>query len=455
MFPDDLTDEEKARVAVSVAAGLNHMRQLAWKRSAATLNTTPPDTTAPTVEITCTQSSPSATTPLNMTFTFSEVVTGFEIGDITVGNGTAGNFAGTGAVYTCDVTPTGMSVVTVDVAEGVAQDAASNTNTAATQFTLTSTAPFSDAFTRSDGAIGSIWTGATWTVASNVALNTPTQGAELITNGNFSAWTADNPNGWSVVGEVASDPYVNEVGAGQGQGGAGTGLCNLYRTASEINIRQTILTAGQWYRAGFLIDTFTSGALRLRDRLGGFNETSYTTTGTKLQIGRAAFNEIEFTGTANPTDVTIDDVSFKQLTLASLFGTLPNVSAANVTAQVVITVVPNGSQGGLVLNLDSTSSPANFVVAYLNTTGTGTLTAKLDKCVAGTYTNVISASVVFGATKYLKVIKSGDSYSLYYGTTDVQVGTTQTIASMNGTIHGLFSTDSTQRFDSYQLSVTP
>jgi hypothetical protein len=97
----------------------------------------PSDTTRPTVAITCAQTGPTATTPLNMTFTFSEDVTGFELGDITVGNGTAGNFGTTSAsVYTCDVTPTANGTVTVDVAEGVAQDAAGNTNTAATQFTI-------------------------------------------------------------------------------------------------------------------------------------------------------------------------------------------------------------------------------------------------------------------------------------------------------------------------------
>jgi len=95
------------------------------------------DTTAPTCTITCAQSSPSATTPLNFTFTFSESVTGFVVGDITVGNGSAGNFAGSGAVYTCDVTPTAYEV-TVDVAAGVCIDGAGNANLAATQFAISS-----------------------------------------------------------------------------------------------------------------------------------------------------------------------------------------------------------------------------------------------------------------------------------------------------------------------------
>jgi hypothetical protein len=114
----------------------------------------PSDTTRPTVAITCAQTGPTATTPLNMTFTFSEDVTGFELGDITVGNGTAGNFGTTSAsVYTCDVTPTANGTVTVDVAEGVAQDAAGNTNTAATQFSIAAIVyTLNDLFTTDDAA---------------------------------------------------------------------------------------------------------------------------------------------------------------------------------------------------------------------------------------------------------------------------------------------------------------
>jgi hypothetical protein len=93
----------------------------------------PSDTTRPTCVITCAQTGPTAVTPLNFTFTFSETVTGFTLGDITAGGGTAGNFAGSGAVYTADITPDQSSAVTADVAEGVCTDAAGNTNEAATQ----------------------------------------------------------------------------------------------------------------------------------------------------------------------------------------------------------------------------------------------------------------------------------------------------------------------------------
>lgn len=94
------------------------------------------DSIVPTCTITCAQTSPTAVTPLQYTITFSEDVTGFEVGDFTVGNGTKSNFAGSGAVYTCDVTPTAAGNVTADVAAGVCVDAAGNENEAASQLMI-------------------------------------------------------------------------------------------------------------------------------------------------------------------------------------------------------------------------------------------------------------------------------------------------------------------------------
>ncbi|WP_339608276.1 Ig-like domain-containing protein [uncultured Roseivirga sp.] len=95
------------------------------------------DLTKPTVNITSTAADP-INGAFTTTFTFSEAVTGFAVGDITVGNGTASNFTSTSAtVYTALITPTADGAVTVNVAANVVQDAATNGNTAATQFSIT------------------------------------------------------------------------------------------------------------------------------------------------------------------------------------------------------------------------------------------------------------------------------------------------------------------------------
>ena len=90
------------------------------------------DNTAPTVTISGVPAISDA--PFTATFTFPEAVTGFAVGDITLGNATASSFTVTSTtVYTALVTPTAAGAVTVDVPANAAQDAAGNGNTAATR----------------------------------------------------------------------------------------------------------------------------------------------------------------------------------------------------------------------------------------------------------------------------------------------------------------------------------
>lgn len=63
-------------------------------------------------------------------------MTGFVVGDINVGNGSASNFVAVdGNTYTADITPNGKLSVTLDVAASVASDG-SNGNTSATQVSI-------------------------------------------------------------------------------------------------------------------------------------------------------------------------------------------------------------------------------------------------------------------------------------------------------------------------------
>ncbi len=73
-----------------------------------------------------------------ITATFSEPVNGFTESDVTVTNSDVSNFSGSDgdSVYTFDVTPNAVGVVTVDIAAGVAQDSDSDGNVAAPQMAL-------------------------------------------------------------------------------------------------------------------------------------------------------------------------------------------------------------------------------------------------------------------------------------------------------------------------------
>ncbi len=94
------------------------------------------DTAAPGVTISSTAPQPT-NLAIPVTITFTENVTGFESTEIIVGNGTAGSFTGSGTTYTAIITPAVDGPVTVDINAGVAQDAAGNPNTVASQFTRT------------------------------------------------------------------------------------------------------------------------------------------------------------------------------------------------------------------------------------------------------------------------------------------------------------------------------
>ncbi len=95
------------------------------------------DAAAPTVGITGVPPKINSTTAFTATFTFSEAVTGFATGDVTVTGGTKGAFAGSGARYTLAVTPTGSADVVVTVAQDAATDGLNTGPAAAVSATAT------------------------------------------------------------------------------------------------------------------------------------------------------------------------------------------------------------------------------------------------------------------------------------------------------------------------------
>jgi len=101
-----------------------------------------------------TSNAPATTnvSPIPVTVTFSQSVTGFLVDDITAANATVGAFAGSGASYSFSLTPSGQGTVTANIAAGAATNASGSANAAAAPFcrvydgvapvvSMTSTAP--------------------------------------------------------------------------------------------------------------------------------------------------------------------------------------------------------------------------------------------------------------------------------------------------------------------------
>jgi hypothetical protein len=137
------------------------------------------NSSSPTMTITSAEVSDggeSDNTSLALTFTSSEATTNFALSDIVVTNAALSSFSVTSStVYTATLTPTDEGAITVDVAAGTFTGAASNNNSAATQFNWTYLVVPVDPTTKVDvtGSIkGSInmasqWTQSTFSSISN------------------------------------------------------------------------------------------------------------------------------------------------------------------------------------------------------------------------------------------------------------------------------------------------
>ncbi len=200
------------------------------------------DTIVPTVTISSTAPNPTNTSPIPVTVTFSKPVTGFDSGDVTIGNGTLGLFtAVSGTTYTVTVLPINNGAVTIDIAAGVAHDAANNGNAAATQFSRTydTIAPtvaigapsssttksgpvtFTVTYTGADSVslvAGNVTLNKTGTADGTVAVTGSGNGTRTVTISNI---TGNGTLGISIAAGSASDQAGN-VAAAAGPGTAFT-----------------------------------------------------------------------------------------------------------------------------------------------------------------------------------------------------------------------------------------
>lgn len=269
------------------------------------------------------------------------------------------------------------------------------------------------------------WTGSTWALSGGRAYNTPT-GENVVTNNNFSSsanWTLGS--GWSISGGKL----------------IGTALAG--NIAASANSGASIGTAGQWTLISYVVDS-ASGAIQARAGTGfGTLVVNSAATGSLMWLGRWPLTSaFSFTGIGPATNCQIDDVAFRPLALASLSTTVVGVAGQTVTAKPY--AITSGTQAGVVSHLDSAVSPANFIIAYHDGTG-----VTLDKCVGGTWSNVIPrVTVAFASDAVIEIRRpSGNTFQLWYGGT--QRGTDQTISDagiISNTRYGLFSTYSANTF---------
>ncbi len=334
-----------------------------------------------------------------------------------------------------------------------------------------------DSFTRSNGAIGTsestgpdgqaapakTWTGTGAAVASNKAVITPTQGSNLITNNelttDLTGWTdplgvdkarvdssADPGTGSTTATPPAANDSVLKITRNTGEGTNAGAFSNILSGVS----------AGDWIFCDVLVwspsANTTVNAASIRLHVGGSgsgfstaSEDAWEKILFTLRAGASERVRCLVAGGVNADDAYFDRINAKKLTLSTLFSSLV-AGSQDVVADVDL-VVTARTQAGLVLCLDSAASPANFLIAYHDGTK-----AHLEKCVAGTYTELIAATATYSANATLRVIKDGNSWDLFYN--GAKVGTTQTVSDAgikDNTIHGLFSTYASNTMDNFTI----
>jgi hypothetical protein len=293
-----------------------------------------------------------------------------------------------------------------------------------------------DTFTRDDGAIGSseatgpssetcpvlAWTNGA--ISSNRNVITPTLGNEMVSDVGF-----DNSGSWT--------PGTNwSVGSGIASNSGGT-------SAFLTNNNGTSGTNNTWYSTSA---DYTISSGNIKSLISSMDASSklFTSSGTLTESFRAYHSS----GLGKPAlygnmNGSVDNFSVKPLTLSTLISSV-NVGTSNVSASVIIPAYSSGNNFGLIIGLDSTSSPSNFLIAYFDYRNY----LWVEQSLAGVYSTIVSGvSTTWNSGYVLNIIKNGTSINIYYNNVSKGSGTCD--ASITGTYAGLFSTSSANSFDNF------
>ncbi len=295
------------------------------------------------------------------------------------------------------------------------------------------------------GGAGKTWThGGTRAVANGKAVNTPTIGAEMAANISFETWSSTtNAGTWteghSASGVVSQDSTYPHSGAySMRLEGPGTEYAYAYQLYGQLPL-------GTWYSGSYWARSQSGTRTVVRDPNGVVNAAVPATYTQFLFTCRGttatATNSFGFTASAGAESLYVDDVSLKRINESTLYSTTDVAPTSDYLVSADLKVSA-GTQAGLVVSYVDTN---NLVLAYHDGTN-----ANLDKCVAGTWTSIVSAASTYVANATIRVIKDRASYSLFYANS--KVGATATISDsilVASCKVGLFSTSSADSLDNF------
>jgi hypothetical protein len=312
----------------------------------------------------------------------------------------------------------------------------------------------SDDFDRSDGSMGTTpiggytWTGA-GAVSGNACVITPEYGESLVEgdtdNGNME--TGDPPTDWPAVNGAITSSVADER-----TGGSGSKSLHALRGTADVTANNNAsLTSNTWYsldgwikaisetNASFYITGIT-GILSYRLQSAEPTWEHQCLAGISNVTGSAYIRPVvRGSGTQ---EARFDDIRLRPITTSTMFAGM-ELPYQNVDARIGITTPTNTScPAGLFIAGDA-ANPTNGVIAFRTTSN-----IFVNQVIAGEHTNKINVAKTYSAGATLRLVKAGDTYSVYYGA--AFVGSTE-ITGMEGKYCGIFSTDAGNVLDNWQV----
>jgi hypothetical protein len=302
------------------------------------------DNTRPSVTISSTAQANTNVSPIPFTISFSESVTNFVISDLTVSNGTTSGFSGSGNTYTVNVIPSAQGAVTIDIAADVAQDAATNGNTAAIQLSRTydTVSPSSPSLSINSGANYTSSTASTLTLSADGSPDQMyiTNTAGCASGGSWEAyatsksWTLGQTNSTTTVYAKFKDLAGNET------------ACVNDTIIHDNNVPQTpvIVDASKSFNSSFMTSIQQNSTPDTN-----FKEFRYTTTGIDPNCS---------SGTASSTQPTSITIPASNTTLKVITCDQVNLASAVVTSVFTYDITPPNAPNVMGITPTANTTPA-------------------------------------------------------------------------------------------------
>jgi hypothetical protein len=322
----------------------------------------------------------------------------------------------------------------------------------------------SDTFSRADGSLGYTesypyleWTGATWSISNGSAINTPSASPVSLSNPSFE--TGNPPDNWTKIGT----PTTYERSDTQKQDG-NYSIHIVANDNGQGTLQNNVLTIGKYYKTELYLYPVI---------LGDYYNVADNSSGLFIYVPLNQWNKLINISPAIGTYFSLrpyitsesywDNIVINELDFNEFFATVSS-GKSDVTLEAKLTlgsIYSNRAPVGLGMRLDNANNPSNFLYAYIDGYGANNWGRYyLVKVVNNVKTTILSGDMYYSGTSYqaggiLKVTMYGNKIKMYYRGFYLGEATVNNSEIVNNTIHGLYSTDSSNSIDNFLVKDYP